>query len=95
VDTSSRDNYLWIIPSVWLFVRYLRLLQMRRRDPGDDLARRSFRRETGDTLSEDELVAMVFLLVAGHETTVNRSATARWRCCSIPTRWTDCAATRR
>ncbi len=67
---------LWkAIPSVWAFMRYLRfnIIKKRRANPQgiwySALARAE---EAGDTLSEDELVAMVFLLlVAGHETTVN------------------------
>jgi cytochrome P450 PksS len=44
-----------------------------RRCAGDDLVTALVRaEEAGDQLSEDELVAMIFLLlVAGHETTVN------------------------
>lgn len=48
-------------------------IDARRRDPGDDLLSALVAaEESGDRLSPDELVAMVFLLlVAGHETTVN------------------------
>jgi len=48
-------------------------LSMRRRALGEDLISALIRAEEGgDRLSEDELLAMVFLLlVAGHETTVN------------------------
>ena len=62
------------LPSVWLFVRYLRrFFDQRRREPRDDLVSALIQaEEEGDQLSEDELLAMVFLiLVAGHETTVN------------------------
>ncbi|MGI8732058.1 MAG: cytochrome P450, partial [Pyrinomonadaceae bacterium] len=50
-----------------------RFFKIRRRDPQDDLATALIQaEEAGDKLSEDELLAMVFLLlVAGHETTVN------------------------
>ena len=57
-----------------MFIRYLRqFFKMRRRDPRDDLATALIQaEEAGDKLSEDELLAMVFLLlIAGHETTVN------------------------
>jgi len=63
-----------IIPAVWQFNRYLRgLLKVRRAVPQDDLISALIHaEETGDRLSEDELLAMVFLLlVAGNETTVN------------------------
>jgi cytochrome P450 len=71
--TSPRAT-LRVIPSVWMFIRYLRqFFKLRRRDPRDDLATALIRAEdAGDKLSEDELLAMVFLLlIAGHETTVN------------------------
>lgn len=63
-----------ILPSVLAFVRYLhRLIASRRARPTDDLAGALVQaRESGNALSEDELLAMfVLLLVAGHETTVN------------------------
>ena len=55
-------------------LRYLRaLIAQRRTDPQDDLLTGLIQaEEAGDTLSEDELLAMiVLLLIAGHETTVN------------------------
>jgi cytochrome P450 PksS len=62
------------IPSAWAFIRYLRKqFEQRRFDPKDDLITALVQaEEAGDKLSEDELLAMGFLLlVAGHETTVN------------------------
>ncbi len=62
------------VPNVLLFIRYLRkIIKNRRAEPQDDLISALARaEEAGDTLSENELLAMVFLLlVAGHETTVN------------------------
>jgi len=62
------------IRAIWKFNRYLRgFFKVRRTDPGDDLVSALIQaEEAGDTLSEDEMLAMVFLLlVAGHETTVN------------------------
>jgi cytochrome P450 PksS len=56
------------------FLRYIRMLvKARRANPEDDLVTALVRaEETGDRLGEDELLAMIFLLlVAGHETTVN------------------------
>ena len=56
------------------FVEYLRgLIAKKREAPADDLVSGLVEAESeGDRLSEDELVAMIFLLiVAGHETTVN------------------------
>jgi cytochrome P450 PksS len=63
-----------IIPAVYSFNRYLRgFFKRRRSDPKDDLVSALIEaEEAGDRLSEDELLAMVFLLlIAGHETTVN------------------------
>jgi cytochrome P450 PksS len=62
------------IPALIFFLRYIRkLVQIRRADPQDDLVSALLEaREAGDTLSEDELLAMIsLLLIAGHETTVN------------------------
>jgi cytochrome P450 PksS len=74
VSVSSKRDMLQAIPAALSCVRYLRRLVGRRRvDPGDDLVTALVRaEEEGDNLSEDEILAMAFLLlVAGHETTVN------------------------
>jgi cytochrome P450 len=74
VSLSSPNVTVRVIPSVWMFIRYLRhFFKVRRLDPRDDLASALIQaEEAGDKLSEDELLAMVFLLlIAGHETTVN------------------------
>ena len=74
VSVSSGRDMLRALPAALSFVRYLRKLVKRRRaDPQDDLITALIRaEEAGDKLSEDELLAMTFLLlVAGHETTVN------------------------
>lgn len=72
--TASRFVVLKLIPTVLAFMRYIRkLVQAKRNNPGDDLVSALVLAGAGgDQLSEDELVAMIFLLlVAGHETTVN------------------------
>ena len=74
VSVSSGRDLLRALPAALSFVRYLRkLVERRRADPQDDLITALIRaEEAGDKLSEDELLAMAFLLlVAGHETTVN------------------------
>lgn len=74
VSLTSPKPTMRVIPSVWMFVRYLkRFFELRRKEPRDDLVTALIRAEEGgDRLSEDELLAMVFLLlIAGHETTVN------------------------
>jgi cytochrome P450 PksS len=65
---------LLAVPHAWAFLRYIRrLLRAKRAAPADDLLTALVHAEAaGDRLSEDELVAMAFLLLlAGHETTVN------------------------
>jgi cytochrome P450 len=72
--SSSKWGIVKAIPNVLAFLRYLRkLIRTRRDDPRDDLVSALVQAEdAGQSLSEDELLAMVFLLlVAGHETTVN------------------------
>jgi cytochrome P450 len=78
IVSLTQFNVSWrVVPAVWAvwkFTRYLRsFFKIRRADPRDDLASALIQaEESGDKLSEDELLAMVFLLlVAGHETTVN------------------------
>ena len=70
----SKWAMLTAIPSVMAFLRYIRtLVRLRRADPRDDLLSALVSaEESGQQLDEDELLAMVFLLlIAGHETTVN------------------------
>jgi cytochrome P450 len=74
VSVSSGRDMLRALPAALSFVRYLRnFVERRRADPEDDLITALiWAEEAGDRLSEDELLAMAFLLlVAGHETTVN------------------------
>jgi cytochrome P450 len=70
----SRWSMIKAIPNVIAFIRYIRKLVVARRDsPRDDLVSALVQaNEAGDQLSDDELLAMIFLLlIAGHETTVN------------------------
>jgi cytochrome P450 PksS len=72
--SASRWGMMAAVPSVWLFMRYLRkFIASRRASPQDDLVSALVQaEEAGEKLTEDELLAMVMLLlVAGHETTVN------------------------
>ena len=74
VSVSSTRDMVRALPAALAFVRYLRrMIEKRRADPKEDLMTALIRaEEEGDKLSEDELLAMGFLLlVAGHETTVN------------------------
>jgi cytochrome P450 PksS len=72
--SPSGWGMLRAIPSAMAFLRYIRrLIAAHRAAPHDDLIGALVEaEEAGEQLTEDELVAMVFLLlVAGHETTVN------------------------
>ncbi|MFL5357120.1 cytochrome P450 [Archangium sp.] len=72
-NTKPMDLVL-AIPTVLMFTRYLRnLIAQRRAAPGEDLLSALIQaEEAGDTLSPEELLSMVLLLlIAGHETTVN------------------------
>jgi len=74
VSVASAVDFARALPGIWRVMRYLRALCARRRaEPQDDLLTALVQaEEAGDKLSEDELLAMVFLLLlAGHETTVN------------------------
>jgi cytochrome P450 PksS len=74
VAATAGPNLFRVLPAIWRFVRYLRkVIEAKRGRPEDDLISALVAaEEAGDKLRDDELVAMVFLLVvAGHETTVN------------------------
>jgi cytochrome P450 len=70
----SQMSGLLALPGIIRFLRYLKsLIALKRIDPKDDLVSALVAAESGgDTLSSEELMAMVaILLSAGHETTVN------------------------
>jgi cytochrome P450 len=72
--SGSTWGMLMMLPPMWAFLRYIRkLVKIRQAEPRDDLISALVQaREAGDRLSEDELLAMIFLLLlAGHETTLN------------------------
>lgn len=71
---STTWGLIRLLPTALAFVGYLRkVIAARQANPTDDLAGALVAaRESGDRLSDDELIAMfVLLLIAGHETTVN------------------------
>jgi cytochrome P450 PksS len=71
---QSTCHLLFAVPNTLLFLRYLRnIIRKRRAEPQDDLVSALIHAEAdGKRLSQEELLAMVvLLLVAGHETTVN------------------------
>lgn len=74
INNSQAHNLLSQIFSGVALNRFFRnLIALKRKQPGDDLITVLVHaEEQGDRLSEDELIAMLFLLLlAGHETTVN------------------------
>jgi cytochrome P450 len=74
---------------------YLRdLIARRRSDPGDDLMSALIHvEESGDQLTEEEIIATCnLLLVAGHETTVNLIANAILAMLRHPTQWAALSA---
>ncbi|MDA8562813.1 cytochrome P450 [Mariniblastus sp.] len=68
---KTLKTMFWDMPKISKFVR--QLINEKRKHPGDDILTGLIEaQEEGDRLTEDELVAMVFLLIiAGHETTVH------------------------
>jgi cytochrome P450 len=74
VSISDSISGILAMPSLYQFVAYLRqLVRLRRENPTDDLiSALVLATNQGSSLSEDELLAMItILLIAGHETTVN------------------------
>ena len=71
---ASVVHFLRALPALARLSRYVRgLVTLRRASPQDDLITELVRaEESGDRLTEDEIVSMVILLLlAGHETTVH------------------------
>jgi len=79
---------------LWLRDYLRELIAERRRNIGDDLMSGLIQvEESGDQLTEEEIVATCnLLLVAGHETTVNLIANAILALLRDPARWTALAA---
>jgi cytochrome P450 len=79
---------------LWLREYLRELIARRRRDPGEDLMSGLIHvEESGDQLTEEEIVATCnLLLVAGHETTVNLIANAILAMLRYPAQWTALAA---
>jgi cytochrome P450 PksS len=72
--SASVVDFMRALPSLTRLSRYIReLVTQRRASPQDDLITALVRaEESGDRLTEDEIVSMVvLLLLAGHETTVH------------------------
>ncbi|MCV7285296.1 cytochrome P450 [Mycolicibacterium wolinskyi] len=78
----------------WLREYLRELIEQRRRAPGDDLMSGLIAvEESGDQLTEDEIIATCnLLLIAGHETTVNLIANAILAMLRHPEQWSALAA---
>ncbi|MDV3123921.1 cytochrome P450 [Mycobacterium sp. 21AC1] len=74
---------------LWLRGYLRELIEDRRRAPGDDLMSGLIQvEESGDQLTEDEIIATCnLLLIAGHETTVNLIANAILAMLRHPSQW--------
>jgi len=71
---AGSNSMLVLVPTLLRFMSYLRgLIKERRARPKDDLiSAMVLAREGADQMTDDEVLAMIFLLLsAGHETTVN------------------------
>ncbi|GAB3216739.1 cytochrome P450 [Mycolicibacterium hippocampi] len=79
---------------LWLRDYLRQLIASRRRDPGEDLMSGLIGvEESGDQLTEEEIVATCnLLLIAGHETTVNLIANAILALLRDPPQWAALAA---
>jgi cytochrome P450 len=79
---------------VWLREYFHSLIDQRRSRPGDDLLSALIAvEESGDQLTEEEIVSTCnLLLIAGHETTVNLIGNAMLAMLRNPSHWTDLAA---
>ncbi len=74
IGVSRNTDAVGALPRIWALFRLLRrLFAQRRADPRDDLVTALVQaEESGDRLSEEELLSMVILLlIAGYETTTN------------------------
>jgi cytochrome P450 len=90
VTGEAHGNFDEIVDSGLWLRQYLRdLIARRRTDPGEDLMSGLIHvEESGDQLTEEEIVATCnLLLVAGHETTVNLIANAVLALLRHPDQW--------
>jgi len=74
VSAGTNRNPVVLVPTILRFMAYLKKqIRERRARPQDDLITALVQAQEGnDRLSDDEVLAMIFLLLsAGHETTVN------------------------
>jgi len=90
VSAGTNRNYVVLIPTIMRFLGYLKqLVNERRVHPKNDLVTALVQaKEGGDQLSDDEILAMIFLLlIAGHETTVNLIGSGTLALLEHPDQW--------
>jgi len=90
VSAGTARNPLALIPAITSLMRYLRRQIRERGDhpQGDLITALVTAREGDDRLSEDEILAMIFLLLsAGHETTVNLIGSGTLALLEHPDQW--------
>jgi cytochrome P450 len=95
VTGEAHANFDEIMESGTWLREYLReLIARRRADPGEDLMSGLIHvEESGDQLTEDEIISTCnLLLIAGHETTVNLIANATMALLRHPEQWTALCA---
>lgn len=74
ISAGTNPNLFVLLPALWGLMQYFKkLIAVRRVEPRDDLITALVKaQENDDRLSDDEILATLFLLLsAGHETTVN------------------------
>jgi cytochrome P450 len=74
IQAGSNPNVFVLLPALWGLTRYFKkLIAARRLEPQNDLTTALVKaQENDDRLTDDEILATLFLLLsAGHETTVN------------------------
>jgi cytochrome P450 len=74
INAGSNPNLFVLLPALWGLTQYFKkLIAARRLKPQDDLTTALVKaQENDDRLTDDEILATLFLLLsAGHETTVN------------------------
>ncbi len=90
VSAQTNRNLLVLVPNIMRFMGYLKgIIKQRRAQPHDDLITALVQAKEGsDQLSEDEILAMIFLLlIAGHETTVNLIGSGTLALLEHPDQW--------
>ncbi len=90
LSAGTSMNFLRVIPIIMRFLGYLKkIVRERRAHPKDDLITALVQtREGSDQLSENEILAMILLLlIAGHETTVNLIGSGSLALLEHPDQW--------